>query len=267
MQGRIFFEDNPWPEGHAVKELDFSCHLFPNRVDLLLHLVSEDYYKTRDIVTEDEAGNLLPEFEDVPEWQHPDSWYNYHACTLSNTNWGIDVRTPINEEGVPFSTQFLSGKPLIFNPVKTGENGMGDPDHEWDSDSQAFGIYLRGHDAVANHKITFSAQENGLLSLDWTGLVANAYIGQTQFEHKFKCEAQDVPFLGYQCSLMKDEVRREAETVPPVAIREAYHRENASRLIENADALNFHPRTKPSGTDWLSELPERPCAWPIKESD
>lgn len=267
MQGRIFFNDNPWPEGHALKTLDFSCHLLPDRIDLLLHLGSEDYSETREIKTEDDEDNFLPEFEDIPEWQHPDSWYNYHACTLSNTYWGINKRTPINDPNTLFSMQAIANKTFSFNPVKTDENGIGDPAHEWDSDDQAFHIYLRSHDAVANHAITFTPQENSLLSLDWTGLVANAYIGDYHFKHKFRCEAKDVPFLGYQCSLMKGEVRREAETVPPVSVRETYHRNSASQLIDNADALNFYPRTNPYGTDWLSELPQRPSAWPVKESD
>ena len=35
MQGRIYFKDNPWPKGHAIKKLDFSCHLLAGQIDHL----------------------------------------------------------------------------------------------------------------------------------------------------------------------------------------------------------------------------------------
>lgn len=265
MQGRIYFENTPWPEGHPLKDVEFSAGLVPDGVTLALHLTSQDYGFERNIETEDEDSDPLPEFEDVEDRMHPDLWYNYHACTLSNTHWGQEGRARLDTSKGPIEISDITLNPLIFDPVKTNAKGVGDPSHKWESDGQAFHIYLLGHDAVANHHITFTEQKDGLFSWIWTGLTANAYIGETQFKHKFRCKAQDVPFLGYQCPRLEGENAKDTRTILSETEREDRHRALALRFIKNAEALSFYPRHKPNGIDWLSPLPYHPSAWPVKD--
>ena len=68
---------------------------------------------------------------------------------------------------------------------------------DWDNffEEQAFGIYLLGHDAVADHKIHLhSRQPDGSYTLDWSGKIALYYTGKTDFEYDFIAHVEGVRF-------------------------------------------------------------------------
>ena len=76
---RIFFKGIPWPEGHLIKEFEWTVETRGERVRCFLHLRSADYYSEHEI----EQVDL-----DLPDWQAPIVWGNYHSCILSSTYWG-----------------------------------------------------------------------------------------------------------------------------------------------------------------------------------
>jgi len=66
---RIYFKDNPWPNGHSIKEFEWEARLEPDSgIWFDLHLKSEDY-DADDIVEEEEEEEALEdsyeEFDDA----------------------------------------------------------------------------------------------------------------------------------------------------------------------------------------------------------
>ena len=230
LQGRIWFEDNPWPGGHAIKALEFSLLLDEQGLGLLLELQSDDYY-AEDPTYWDEIGNEEEEEEDdAGDWGAKIVWGNYHSCRLSNTYWGIGEETVprIDLRGALFDAALPEPLHFSVDPVAFGEESPKQ------YDDHAFHIYLTGHDAVASHDIVIERQENGLFSLRWSGLIALAYIGQNDFKHRFRAEARDVAFRGFQ--ICKDEPSSAASSP-------AKARGLASRFIKGADQLRFEEGT------------------------
>ncbi|MCA0894961.1 hypothetical protein [Microbulbifer agarilyticus] len=166
---RIFFENNPWPEGHPVKSFKWGAKLKDDYVWFDFHLESADYYSERDIEDDEDL-----EYE--TDWAAPIVWGNYHNCTLSTNYWhdgGFKVC-----KASEYSPEFLDGLELSvdMHPEQI---------KEWDE--LAFHIYLLGHDAAACHKIRFVRNpSNGKFSIFWVGRIAQAYIGDYEFRHNFK---------------------------------------------------------------------------------
>lgn len=253
MKGRIYFENNPWPEGHPIKKLDLSCDLAQTGIGLNLHLETEDYYSERDIQTYDDNDQSLPEFENISDWQHPDVWGNYHACTMSNTYWN-DLHGPnLSRPGKLFEVKDLADAPVLVDTLRRLDDGTRAPILDLDHDEQAFHIYLLGHDAVADHRIDFSLQENGLLSLNWTGLIANAYVGDYNFKHKFRAEIEDIEFQGFRYRGTPQETLLTNIGATPKST-EVPCRALARKWIKNTDAFSFEPRRQHHQPDWLRPL-------------
>jgi len=165
---RIYFKDNPWPEGHPVKEFTWSAKELDGDVWFDLHLKSADYYSERDI--EDDESVEYPS-----DWAAPIVWGNYHSCTLSSSYWdngGFRVCSKAE-----YSPQFLDGLELTVDP---------DPEAFDDFEDHAFHIYLLGHDAVAKHKIRFDRiGDTSQFKISWGGMIAQAYVGDYDFRHEF----------------------------------------------------------------------------------
>ncbi len=232
MKGRIWFEGNPWPDGHAVKALEFSLLLGAQGLGLLLDLESDDYY-AKDPSYLDEGKQ---EDEAESDWEAKAVWGNYHRCRLSNTHWGINAASVprIEQSGPMFDLGSSAPLRLAADPVAIGAESPKD------YDDHAFHIYLTGHDAVAAHDIMIQRQENGLFSLRWSGLIALAYVGQNDFSHRFHAEAKDLMFAGYRI------IRGD----PSAASAEANARALAERYIASADALRFEAGVD-GEPDWL----------------
>lgn len=165
---RIYFKDNPWPEGHPIKEFTWSAKEVDGNVWFDMHLKSADYYSERNI----EYGQDT----DYPsDWEAPIVWNNYHSCTLSSNYWhngGFKVCT--KEEYTP---EFLNGLEVeVDSHPKLPEN----------LDDLAFHIYLLGHDAVAQHRIKFERIGDSMrFKIIWSGKIALAYSGDYEFKHDF----------------------------------------------------------------------------------
>lgn len=166
--GRIYFPGNPWPEGHPIKEFAWEARNKDGQVWFDLHLVTENYYSERGI-EEPEDGDA-----DYPSsWEAPGVWGNYHSCILSSTYWGTGG-FPV-AESEHFNWEELDGYELFVDepPPEEVENN-------------AFGIYLLGHDAVAQHRIKFTKSLNPeCFDISWSGMVALAYVGDYEYKHEF----------------------------------------------------------------------------------
>ena len=177
---RIFFEGNPWPEGHPIKAFVWTAEQRGADLWFNFHLETEDYYAERSIDEEDEDEDA----EYPSDWQAPAVWYNYHSCTLSSTQWhsgGFAVCRMAD-----FSPEHLDGLLVQVNPLPL--------DLSASYEERAFHIYLLGHDAVAGHRIAFTRVPGTLLfDIDWQGSIALAYVGDHEPEHRFRAEIRGVP--------------------------------------------------------------------------
>lgn len=171
MVGRIWFPGNPWPDGHRVDEFAWAGRLDEaGRLWFDMTLRTGPYDES--IVAEGE------ERDDRSGWESPIVWTNYHRCTMSSTFWedatGLLAATPerlfrlVDQE-----PQQLTADPLPIDDVDA------DP---------AFHVYLLGHDSVADHTITFTADGAGGHHVDWRGRVALTYAGDEAFRHEFRAE-------------------------------------------------------------------------------
>ena len=262
MKGRIYFENNPWPEGHKIKAFELSCALTLNGIALNLHLVSEDYYAERDIETWDENGDILPDYEDLSSWESPVVWNNYAACKLSNTFWGSEgPLIMVSETGQKFCIDDLAGKTFKANTVPKLSDGIADPDFLWQHTDMSFHIYLLGHDAVADHAISFSKNAAGNFDIKWTGLIALAYVGQTHFKHKFEAQIKDVPFLGYICPPSPNEKGQEKSVYSAKEQKEFDH-SLARKYLSHADNLIYHPGNSVLKPNIFTSYHIKPSLWP-----
>lgn len=186
--GRIWFLKNPWADGHTIADAAWGGRLDPERGLVFdLHLESASYYAESD-PPEDEDD------EDEESWNAPSVWGNYHRCSLSSTKWehrGFVVGTAKK----PLAWSTVSGHTFRVDPAK---KDLPDGDEEWAERQarQAFGIYLLGHDAIADHRITFTRGRSAW-SLDWTGKIALAYVGRTELEHRMRAEVRGLAFDGF----------------------------------------------------------------------
>jgi hypothetical protein len=189
MKGRIYFPGNPWPEGHALKELTWSVRIEPARgLFFDLNLESTEYYAERRIDDDgdEEAGELRSDFE------APGVWGNYHACTLSSNRWHHGGCLAGSDEA-PLSFAGLADRTFVVDDPSSPEFD------EADLEARAFHIYLLGHDAVADHRIRFTLQgTTGMWNLDWTGRIALAYAGDYELRYTFRVEASELSFAGFQ---------------------------------------------------------------------
>ena len=177
ISDRIYFKDNPWPEGHPIKEFVMSAKVVDGDVWINMHLKSADYYAERDI--EDDEDLEYPS-----DWAAPIVWGNYHSCTLSSNYW--------HEGGFKlckkseYTPEFLDGLELSVDDS---------PEDLDDFEELSFHIYLLGHDAVAKHKIRFERLNDTMqFKVVWTGKIAQAYVGDYEFNHDFSATVSATEF-------------------------------------------------------------------------
>jgi hypothetical protein len=167
-ENRIYFKDNPWPEGHPIKNFTWSAEIREGDVWFHFHIETDDYYSERDIENDEDV-----EYES--DWHAPIVWGNYHRCTMSTNDWhNGGFRACSKEE---YTEEFLDGLEIKVDM---------DPDSIDDWDDYAFHIYLLGHDAVAKHKIKFIRTNQSKFDIEWSGKIAQAYVGDYNFKHDFK---------------------------------------------------------------------------------
>jgi hypothetical protein len=230
MNGRIWFPGNPWPDGHAIIALAFSILLHDAGLGLLLNLRSEDYgiHDPDDDDDEDEP-------DDTRDWESKIVWNNYHACTLSNTYWGIEPATCPVIDPAGFTANRLDRLTFGPDPVLQGQ------ELAQDYDQNAFHIYLLGHDAVAAHQIALDRQPDGHFALTWSGLIALAYGGYYDFDYLFRAEARNVPFLGFHVDPGPDR----PDVRPSVEEREQRAQTLRAQFLADFGSLHFN-----AGEEW-----------------
>lgn len=169
---RIKFVGNPWPKGHPVAAAAWTAVLTREGLRFDFHVESADYS------AEDDREDRR---EPRGDWKARNVWNNYHRCTLSSTKWenqGFLAATP----GDPIDLGRLEGGGFHVDAVE-GDELPPDVDLE----ELAFGIYLLGHDAVADHKIRF-VKRRGPLTYDlfWRARIALVYAGDSRFAHRLE---------------------------------------------------------------------------------
>ncbi len=174
-ENRIFFEGNPWPEGHPIKSFVWTAAQRGANLWFNFHLETEVYYAERAIDDEDA--------EYSSDWESPTVWENYHSCTMSSTQWhsgGFAVC-----RAADFSPEHLDGVLVQVDPLPLDLSAA--------YEERAFHIYLLGHDAVADHRITFTrVPGTQLFDIAWQGKIAMAYVGDYEPEHRFRAEIRGV---------------------------------------------------------------------------
>lgn len=177
--GRIVFEGNPWPQGHALDAFEWTARVEDGEVWFDLHLASAAYYAERDIEED-------PDQPEDDSWKSPGVWGNYHRCTLSSTYWG--------ERGgfragplAQLSAAALDGAEFRVDPFE-------DEAEIEDCDELAFGLYLLGHDSAVDHRIRFVRRgDSERFDILWSGRIALTYVGRYRPEFRFRAHIDDVP--------------------------------------------------------------------------
>lgn len=173
--GRIWFAGNPWPKGHRIIDAMWNAQLDPaTGLWFHLHLKTADY---------DEDG--FPEAEGDSDWTSPGLWHNYHACTLSSREWQGEFPGFLAAElGQLLHLSEIADHTFRVDAGHTRANTF----------EPAFGIYLTGHDSVADHTLRFSPRADSLFDLDWRGKVALSYAGDDDFDYQFHAEVRSLRF-------------------------------------------------------------------------
>lgn len=179
---RIYFLDNPYPNGHKVSKFIWSGRIDENETIWFdFHLETDDYY------SEDENNDIAEEPES--DWKAKIVWGNYHSCKISSTYWGEEnkgIRISNNSEKLNFN-DFIKNE-LIVDEIPLDEG--------YDFEDLAFNIFLLGHDSCANHKIIFKENVNDY-NIEWTGKIALTYGGDYDFAYDFKANINNVKFDGF----------------------------------------------------------------------
>jgi hypothetical protein len=172
---RIFFKDNPFPNGHRIKKFVWSGELDPDKGLIFhFHLETEDY---------DEEDEEEFEEEDMPDWLSKTVWNNYHKCRLSSGN-GIRIAAP----GQLCDFSQWDTLTLTADPVPLAD--------DWDPDDLAFDIYLLGHDSCADHRIQIKRLKENEFRIHWSGKIALTYKGEYEFRYEFEANLDQVGFDG-----------------------------------------------------------------------
>ncbi|MED4452011.1 hypothetical protein [Metabacillus fastidiosus] len=189
---RIYFVDNPWPNGHPIINFEWSAHFKYQEEDesvgemglyFDLHLETADYYKEDDENEDDDND------EAVSDWKSKIVWNNYHSCTLSSTEWD-NKGFLVGSDKAPFNPETLDGKEFIIDFLSKDEQ------EDLDLDLTAFDVYLLGHDAAAFHTIKFTKIERSTYQIDWKGKLALAYVADYEFRYDFHTFISSVAFKG-----------------------------------------------------------------------
>jgi hypothetical protein len=182
---RIEFPGNPWPKGHPITAAAWTAQLGSEGLRFHLHVESAEYSAEGD-------GDDLGERDD---WTARIVWNNYHRCTLSSTEWGHPgflVATP----GAPIDLDRLEGVTFRVDPIDGDELPKGATIFD-----RAFGIYLLGHDAAADHDIQFEKRRGPLTyDLRWRARVALAYAGQRTLAYRLDATLPDLRLPGIRLS-------------------------------------------------------------------
>lgn len=170
MPSRVYFDGNPWPDGHAIVAAAFGLQIAEDEHTDELTLWARLSFTTERYA---ESG---PGIQGTTDWASPLVWQNYQQCTMRS------------DEELPLGT--------ARNPAELGGAFELRADH-FDGDlarkKLAFRPYLLGHDAASHHVIRFSPHGPLSFTIDWTGRIALTYAGDYTPRYTFRAHLTDVP--------------------------------------------------------------------------
>ncbi len=146
-------------------------------------LASADYY-------EDDGTHIIPRDREDEEltksdWQSKIAWNNFHACTIGPSMSSLAPGIVASDGRAPFDLDRPAHE-FIADPLPV--------DMATFFETNAFGIYLLGHDAVADHHIAMNRSADGSYAVDWSGRIALAYAGEHDFKYSFNARVTGVHF-------------------------------------------------------------------------
>jgi len=197
---RIYFANNPWPNGHRITNFEWGAHFkydeeveAEDRAGLYFdfHLETADYYEE-----DKDEGEDNEDDEDIEDWQAKTVWSNYHSCTLSSEEWDIKGFR-VGSDKSPFDLKSLDGMEYKIDHLTEEEQ------QELDLENTAFDVYLLGHVATSFHTITFTKVEGKTYNIDWKGKVAFAYVGDHEFQYDFHTV---IPLASFRGITIPDEL-------------------------------------------------------------
>jgi hypothetical protein len=190
--GRIWFPGNPWPNGHRIKSFRFGATITPDRGAWDAALVGKRPAMALDfeLVTAayDEEDTSDRDGSGATDWESKIVWNNYGSCRISSSATSDYPGILVSDGKTPFVFD-LDEYSFTADPLPIEDIG----DHPTKA---AFGIYMLGHDSVADHRIHLhSRRPDGSYTVNWTGRVAMTYTGQDDtFEHAFRAHVEGVRF-------------------------------------------------------------------------
>ncbi len=205
---RIVFPGNPWPDGHRIAQFAWTGRYDLEGLWFDFHLETAAY-------DEGDSGS-----EGTEDWTAPIAWNNYHHCTLSTRKWG-DRGVFVGDENRPFDLTQL--RTLTADPLPISKADF--------RETRSFGIYLLGHDAVADHRWQFSRVGGSDFRIDWTGKIALAYVGDDEFKYTFRAHHPAAHFGGFASESGASD--REAQAVFNDLVRDPalYRRERLGDVV------------------------------------
>lgn len=181
MKGRIWFAKNPWPKGHAIVRAVWSGRLEPSGELIFDFDIKSADYDADDKPDADEEDEL------DDDWKAKIVWTNYGGVSLSSTKWG-HAGIWVGSAKKPLAWRKLDGSTI------RADRATDTLPHE--DESAALGIYLLGHDGVADHALRFT-RTGKTWSIDWKAKIALAYTGNLELEHRMKLELRGIAFDGF----------------------------------------------------------------------
>lgn len=187
----ITFKESAYPKPHQLKEFVWSGRLDEEgRLWFDLHLKSEGYYLSEgEDFEEEEEWEDDGDYSSIGNWKATIVWDNYHSCILSSNYWSDEKGILLTDGEELFDFNQLDNRVFTLDPLPEAK--------DLEDEDTAFNIYLLGHDTCVNHTIGFTAQENHLFHIQWTGIVALTYGGFNDFIHEFEVDAADASFDGF----------------------------------------------------------------------
>lgn len=194
--GRVYFPGNPWPDGHPLETFEWSARFVPGSgIWFDFHLETIEF---RSI--DPPEGYEEPPEEDYEneryDWECTDLWHNYSRSIISSSFYARDIK---DANGKPGFLAATPANPLDFSePLDLTADPAPEDPNDW---PRAFGAYILGHDAVADHRFELTPLkgpgDRGHCSVGWTGKIALVYGGSTLgFAFEFRAEVPRAPFGG-----------------------------------------------------------------------
>jgi hypothetical protein len=249
--GRIWFPGNPWPDGHRLESCELvrmvdprrgayvdgvvECRALPSAIELRSAPYDEgDEPSERDAIGVDDCSSKI-------------AWNNYGSAWIGATASGAMPGFQVSDGSIPFQHD-KDTHHFVVDRLPLGLPSFSDFFQR-----QAFGCYLLGHDAVADHDIRLNRTSDGSYHLDWTGRLALAYGGAETFDYSFVVNASGVRLR--EICLWYLDVERAQEHLGIKLDVAITPREYLAPFVTDVDAFSFDTRIDGLGRSVVCAVP------------